>query len=183
MTPEPRRGPGRPPRSAANGGGTQAPKPLTATERLADLQAQREANGGWLVKPPPGIDGARMVLQEGETLGQPNAAWMVLVAWFEEIVAAGGSPADLDRAWSHWNPPIWPGGTHPRAVARDAFDAIKQRAGKQSYELHAQAERERLEERAAAARALAKRREPYVEAVRAAQEALEQAKKELEAVR
>lgn len=117
------------------------PAPLTVAQELARLDALRNANGGWLVPPPPGIDNARMAPLEGaQTVAKPNAEWLALMGWLESIVAVGGEPGDLARAWAHWSPPVWSGGAHPRALARDAFDTLTARAREQTAALRRRAE-------------------------------------------
>jgi hypothetical protein len=83
--------------------------------------------------PPPDHADARFVRAEGTQEAVPNAAFRAVIEWLEAITAAGGTPADLDRAWSIWTPAALPGENYPRRLARRRFDELKARAWRQTY--------------------------------------------------
>jgi hypothetical protein len=150
---EPRRGPGRPPR---NGGPPPPPKPETAaqqpprpqetaTQELARLQALRDANSGFLVPKPPGIDSARLILpidSEGMPVqGTPmlDAAGKAAMAWLAQIAALGG-PQDVQLGWEFWRPQA--GEMNPKRPTEVRLEQMKAECSKRYAALVARAEEE-----------------------------------------
>jgi len=148
---EPRRGPGRPPR---NGGPPPPPKPETAaqqpprpqetaTQELARLQALRDANSGFLVPKPPGIDGAKLIIRDDvQGIPEPDAAAKRAMQWFRDIAAAGGNSADLMLAWHAWGAVT--GEANPKRPLEAPFEALAIAAGRRWQALNARAEAEAL---------------------------------------
>jgi hypothetical protein len=146
---EPRRGPGRPPR---NGGPPPPPKPETAaqqpprpqetaTQELARLQALRDANSGFLVPKPAGIDGAKLIIRDDvQGIPEPDAAAKRAMQWFRDIAAAGGNSADLMLAWHAWGAVT--GEANPKRPLEAPFEALAIAAGRRHVALMARAEEE-----------------------------------------
>lgn len=116
MNVEPRRGSGRPPRSAMNGGGAapqQAPaqpKALTARQQVAALDAVQAA-GMLLIEPPLPLAELNLLVSDAavspagmEVERALNAKRRrALESWLQETAAAGFA-WHLQRAWSAWQP-------------------------------------------------------------------------------
>jgi hypothetical protein len=145
-TPEPRRSPGRPPRT-----GPPAPpaepaetptRRKTARAEIAELAEQCAA----IAAPPEHVlAGAqitflRSTIDDGNG-GQPNAALKEVLCWFEAISEVG-TPEDLRLAWESWRPNAV-GLANPKLWALARFDALLHKAGARSIEINRRAEIER----------------------------------------
>jgi hypothetical protein len=123
-----------------------------ATAELQRLAEQRGQHGGFLVPPPADASQAGFTFSSMEGQERPNAALQGVVRWFEAIVEAGGSDADLALAWeSGWRLTGSLGATI-KGWARPSFEALQARAGKRYAELEARAYAEAAPDRLAAER-------------------------------
>jgi hypothetical protein len=151
MSTEPRR-PGRPSRNGSAPPPAKAepaaPSKPTATQQLARLQELRNAHGGYVIPPPPGINAARLIDPtdpDQRHAGQqiPNEAMKRATAWLREI-AELGSPKDLTLAWeAGWRPRSGLSVlVNPKTHLRALFEHLKNECGARWRVLHDQAERE-----------------------------------------
>lgn len=147
--------------------------PTPATDRLRALQAQRDANDGWLIPPPmPAHEMAEARLiptttPTGTKVAEVDATTKAIRAWIQAIVDADGTRADLSKAWTFWQPQA---GAHAKYHLKDWFDGLMLPADRREFELRSQA---RDEERPWRAKANARR------GVKQARQRLEEARKEL----
>ena len=83
------------------------PRPMH--DFLAQLQARREANGGWLVTPPPEhVLRAAAVAEtqdpHSHSVWRPNRAMLQVKEWFETLYAAGAGGREIEIARARWKP-------------------------------------------------------------------------------
>jgi hypothetical protein len=120
-----------------------------ATAELHRLAEQRRQHGGFLIPPPADAAQAGFTFSAQEGMERPNAALQGVLKWFEAVVEAGGSDADLALAWeSGWRLTGSLGATI-KGWARPSFEALQARAGKRYAELEARAYAEAAPDRAA----------------------------------
>jgi len=83
------------------------PRPMH--DFLAQLQVRRDANGGWLVTPPPDrVLRAAAVVEtrdpHSSKVFQPNREMMQVREWFEALYAAGAGGREIENARARWKP-------------------------------------------------------------------------------
>jgi hypothetical protein len=148
---EPRRGPGRPPRSASVLAAVPQPEPekaasepVSALQRLSDLEALRQQHGGLPLPMPDSIHGAASSLPHealgGDGMHVPNRAMKEADAFFAKL-AEIGTPQDLDLARAMWR--TAEGIANPKPAFEARFNALKDTAGRRFKILWEQAEAER----------------------------------------
>jgi hypothetical protein len=116
---------------------------LTATERLAALDALRRQHGGLPLPMPDAMHGAGHLLphEGGDGMHVPNPAMREAVRYFEALSEIG-TPGDMELAWSLWRTAH--GIANPKGAFESRFDALKDVAGKRHAALLGQAEAEAL---------------------------------------
>jgi hypothetical protein len=138
MNIEPRK-PGRPPRGAP----PAPPRPPTATQRLAELEAMRQANGGLIVSMPDAMHGASIMLPNeslgGDGLHVSNRAMKEAEKYFAALSEIG-TPADMDLAWTMWKTAL--GIANPKGPFEARFNALKDAAGRRHEVLWQASQRE-----------------------------------------
>jgi hypothetical protein len=133
------------------------PKP--AHSLIAKLEAQRQANGGFVLAPPPAqvleaVGREPVRTPTGSEFYEPNAAATRFLDWAFNAFEAGASADELWRGWQM----VCPRGSGPVRSSlrwngyrgRESFDALYQRARRRDSELAQAAEREAEPERALA---------------------------------
>ena len=117
----------------------------TATAVIDRREQQRQENGGHLVRPPihpARFAAARMEHRPG-TVPFMNPEMDMMRRWLIDLFEAGGTRADLRRAWETWQP------TFPRQKAplTDHFESLCLRADAREMELITKAGKEGEAER------------------------------------
>ena len=114
-----------------------------SAQQLARLQATRDANGGFIVEKPAGIDGAKLIIPtESQGIPAPDEAARRAMQWFRDIAAAGGSMSDLELAWHVWRPVE--GEANPKLPLAATFEALANVASRRHADLNRRAEMEAL---------------------------------------
>lgn len=127
------------------------PAAPTATQQLAQLDELRNANGGYVVPPPPTLSSARLlepVDPDDRRAGQavPNKAMQEATAWLRAI-AEIGSPEDLTLAWETWRIPSGtPAIINAKLHLLSMFEQLRDSCGARWRLVWEAAERERQQE-------------------------------------
>ena len=126
------RGPGRPRNGLGTVRATAQPETETAVQHLARLQATRDANGGYLIPPPAGIEAAQLIEPQDVDARQAgrlarNEPMLTALAHMRALAEIGSS-GDLTLFWETWHPLTTSATANPKLNLMPEYQAARSRS-------------------------------------------------------